>query len=33
MSKCTLCNSGDIEDEYHVNLICKHFKDLRTKYI
>ena len=33
MRKCTLCNSGDIEDEYHVTLICQHFKDLRTKYI
>ena len=32
MRKCTLCNSGDIEDEYHVTLICPHFNDLRTKY-
>ena len=33
MRKCTLCSSGDIEDEYHVTLICQHFKDLVTKYI
>ena len=33
MRKCTLCDSGDIEDEDHVTLICQHFKDLRTKYI
>ena len=33
MRKCTLCNSGAIEDEYHVTLICQHVKDLRTKYI
>ena len=32
MRKGTLCNSGDIEDEYHVTLICQHFKYLRTKY-
>ena len=34
MKKCTLCNSGDIEDEYQAcdpNLPA--FKDLRTKYI
>ena len=33
MRKCTLCNSGDIEDEYHVTLNLPAFKDLRTKYI
>ena len=33
MRKCTLCNSGDIEDEYHVTLIYQHFKHLRTKYV
>ena len=33
MRKCTLCDSEDIEDEYHVTLVCQQFKDLRTKYI
>ena len=33
MRKCTLCDSEDIEDEYHVTLLCQQFKDLRTKYI
>ena len=28
-----LCDSEDIEDEYHVTLVCQQFKDLRTKYI
>ena len=31
--KCTLCNSGDIEDEYHVAMKCTYFKDIRVKYI
>ena len=26
-------DSEDVEDEYHVNLVCQQFKDLRTKYI
>ena len=25
----TLCNSNDIEDEYHVTLVCEHFRDVR----
>ena len=34
MRKCTLCDSEDIEDEYHVTLVCQQFKDLiRAKYI
>ena len=33
MRKCTLCDSEDIEDEYHVTLVCHQFKNLRTKYI
>ena len=33
MRKCTLCDSEDIEDEYHVTLVCQQFKNLRTKYI
>ena len=31
--KCTLCNIPDIQDEYHVNLCCVYFKELRRKYI
>ena len=31
--RCTLCSSGDIEDEYHMILICDHFRDARVKYI
>ena len=30
---CTLRNSNDIEDEYHVTLVCEYFKDVRKKYI
>ena len=33
MRKCTICNNEDIEDEYHVTLVCQQFKDLQTKYI
>ena len=33
LRKCTLCDSGDIEDEYHVTLICEQFVDIRKKYI
>ena len=34
VAKCSgLCDSEDIEDEYHVTLVCQQFKDLRTKYI
>ena len=29
LRKCTLCDSGDIEDEYHVTLICEQFFDIR----
>ena len=32
LRKCTLCNSGDIEDEYHVTLVCEQFTDARRKY-
>ncbi len=31
--RCTLCDSGDIEDEYHIILLCDYFSDIRTKYI
>ena len=30
---CTLCSSGNIEDEYHIVLICENFRDVRLKYI
>ena len=30
---CTLCSSGDIEDEYHIVRICENFQDVRLKYI
>ena len=30
---CTLRNSNDIEDEYHVTLVCEYFKDIRKKCI
>ena len=26
---CTLCNSNDIEDEYHVTLVCEYFRVVR----
>ena len=29
----TLCNQHDIQDEYHVALICEYFKNIREKYI
>ena len=31
--KCTLCNNTEIQDEYHVAIICPHFQVLRQKYI
>jgi hypothetical protein len=30
---CQLCNSVDIEDEYHFVLICPCYTDLRIMYI
>ena len=30
---CTFCNCGDIEDEYHVTLVCEQFTDARKKYL
>ena len=33
LRKFALCDSGDIEDEYHVTLICEQFVDIRKKYI
>ena len=31
LRKCTLCISNDIEDEYHVTLVCEQFADARKK--
>ena len=31
--KCQICNSDDLEDEYHFVLICAAYTDLRLKYI
>ena len=31
--KCILCNSQDLEDEYHFSLICPAYSDLRKVYI
>ena len=33
LRKCTLCNSGDIEDEYHVTLFYEQFSDAGKKYL
>ena len=30
---CLLCNIHDVQDEYHIALICKYFKDVREKYV
>ena len=30
---CTLCNSNDIADEYHVTLVCEYFREVGIKYI
>ena len=32
LRKCIYCNSGDIEDEYHVTLVREQFADDRKKY-
>ena len=29
---CTFCNSNNIEDEYHVTLVCECFRDVRKNY-
>ena len=31
--KCTLCGQLDVEDEYHVLLICLQYSGLRAKFI
>ena len=30
---CTLCSKIDIQDEYHVLMVCPHYTILRKKYI
>ena len=30
---CTICNRQDIEDEYHLIMICEKYQTLRLKYI
>jgi len=30
---CLICNSQDIEDEYHFVMICEAYSDIRRKYI
>ena len=32
MGICKNCNSGIVEDEYHVLLACPAYRDLRQKY-
>ena len=31
--KCNLCNTEDLEDEYHFSLICPVYNELRKVYI
>ena len=31
--KCNLCNTQDLEDEYHFSLICPVYNELRKVYI
>ena len=30
---CSLCNVHDVQDEYHIVMICEYFKEAREKYI
>ena len=30
---CSLCNIHDVQDEYHIAMICKYFKDVREKSV
>ena len=32
-TRCTLCDTGDICDEFHVLFICKFFEEHRKKYL
>ena len=31
--KCNICNSNDIEDEYHFVIVCPLYTDIRKMYI
>lgn len=31
--KCTLCDSGDVGDNFHYLLICSYFKSQRNLYV
>ena len=31
--KCPICNTNDLEDEFHFILICPIYNELRTMYI
>ena len=31
--ECTLCNLGEIEDEFHFILVCPYYCDLRVQFI
>ena len=30
---CLICNTTDIEDEYHFVCVCSRYQTIRTKYI
>ena len=30
---CSLCNVHDVQDEYHIAMICEYFKEVREKYV
>ena len=30
---CLLCNIHDVQDEYHIAMICEYFKEVREKYV
>ena len=31
--RCIMCDSGDVEDEYHFTLICSSYNDIRRLYL
>ena len=31
--RCIMCDSGDVEDEYHFTLICSRYNDIRRLYL
>ena len=30
---CFLCMVHDVQDEYHIALICEYFKEVKKKYV